>query len=371
MRRLGFRAPLGGTLLGGFLLAGGLGAAPAATLEFQLLTWADAAATSQLPSGAGRKPSGAMPAAGDWLVFTADDALSPAANNPQGALSHNFVDITGAGGPGFNLAPSLSGALTLRLEPGQGSNWSVQVTALAYQGQANPLQAMNQFLVTPGSPATTNGAFQVDGLGNAGEWRASAAARWAIQYLLDFYFATNADGDPSPADVDATFSDQPQTGFLIPVSQLTASGVAGLGDPLGFYTGDFGQYLLGQIRPRLPAQATYLLFTQMGKTHPAYAELGLPITTGSLIGNTTVAYTTQTLSAAPRILSLRWSANQAVLRFTGLPAQTFAVQRSLNLADWETLADPELSSPEAGVLEWTDPAAGGGPRFYRVVALTP
>ena len=53
-----------------------------ATLNFQLLTWDDTQATAELPSAAGRKPSAAMPTAGDWLVFTADDALLPSANNP-------------------------------------------------------------------------------------------------------------------------------------------------------------------------------------------------------------------------------------------------------------------------------------------------
>jgi len=87
-----------------------------ATLDFQLLTWNDSIATPELPSAVGRKPSAAMPTPGDGWVFTADDSLLAAANNPAGAVSHNLVDITGAGGPGFNLAPSLSGLLTLNPE---------------------------------------------------------------------------------------------------------------------------------------------------------------------------------------------------------------------------------------------------------------
>jgi hypothetical protein len=97
----------------GICLAAGLisSAATAATLDFQLLTWNDTDATAALPSAVGRKPSSTMPTPGDWLVFTEDDAVLAGANNPAGAVSHNFVDITGAGGPGFDLAPSLSGAL--------------------------------------------------------------------------------------------------------------------------------------------------------------------------------------------------------------------------------------------------------------------
>lgn len=151
-----------------------------ATLNFQLLTWNDTNATAELPSAVGRKPSATMPTTGDWLVFTADDALLAAGNNPAGAASHNIVDITGAGGPGYNLAPSLSGTLSLQLDSVSGSNWSAAVTALAYTGQANAVQAMNQFLVTPGSPATTNGLADVvldDSLSfQAGEFE---------QYLLE------------------------------------------------------------------------------------------------------------------------------------------------------------------------------------------
>jgi hypothetical protein len=363
------------TLLAGiYLVAGGFtNAAMGATLNFELLTWDDASATTELPSAVGRKPSATMPTAGDWLVLTSDDAALAAANNPAGAVSHNLVDITGAGGPGFNLAPSLTGTLILNLESATGPNWTATVTALAYNGQANAVQAMNQFLVTPGSQATTNSAWNVDGLGNTGTWSTSISNNWAIQYTLDFLFATSADGDPSPNDIDATFNDKPQTGFLIPVNQLTTNGLAevNLDDPLGFYAGDFEQYLVEQIAPRLPANATYLLITQMGKSHPGYAELGLPITTNSLVGNTTIAYTTQTLAAAPQLSLLRFVEGKPVLRFTGNEGQSYSIQRSGNLSDWQTIAHPTLVYPEAGMVEWTDFDPADGQQFYRVVALTP
>jgi hypothetical protein len=51
-------------------------------------------------------------------------------------------------------------------------------------------------------------------------------------------------------------------------------------------------------KPRLPGDATYLLVTQMGKSHPGYAEPGLPITTLSLLGNT-MAYTTRPWAVCP------------------------------------------------------------------------
>lgn len=357
----------------GLCLAVGSFIANAATLNFQLLTWNDANATSELPTAVGRKPSAAMPTAGDWLVFTGDDALLAAGNNPAGAVSHNLVDITGAGGPGFNLAPSLSGSLTLNLESASGSNWIVTISALAYSGQANAMQAMNEFLITPGSLATTNAAFNVDGAGNSGQWTASASNNWTIQFTLDFFLATSADGDPSPTDIDATFNNKSQAGFLIPVNQLTTNSLApmNLDDPLGFHTNNFQTYLLEQIKPRLPANATYLLITQMGKTQPGYVELGLPITLNTLVGNTTIAYTTQTLAATPGLTSLRFENGKPVVRFTGNAGQGYQIQRSENLRAWETITNPTLTYPESGAVEWTDLNPSTAQQFYRVIALTP
>ncbi|MCB1127246.1 MAG: hypothetical protein KDM81_12165, partial [Verrucomicrobiae bacterium] len=261
----------------------------------------------------------------------------------------------------------------LRLEPVAESEWAIAVTGLAYTGQANALQAMNQFLVTPGSPAATHSPFNVDGQGNTGQWRATAADNWAIQYVLDFYFASSADGDPSPTDTDATFNDKLQSGFLIPVSQLTTVGLGavGLDDPLDFHSGDFKQYLLEAIVPRLPPDATYLLVTQMAKIHPDYAEPGLPITINALVGNTTIAFTTHTLAAPPEFLSLRVADGRPVLRFTGGAAQAYEILRSADLRVWETLTQPTLTYPETGVVEWTDAGAHADHAFYRVRTITP
>lgn len=343
----------------------------AATLNFQLLTWNDAAATEALPSAVGLKPSAGS---GDWLLFTSDDNVLPAGNNQLGGLSHNLVDPPGVAGPnGFALAPSLSGSLTLELEPASGANWTATVKALAYNGQASAMMAMNQFLVGPDSPATDNDLFNVDGLGNSGSWQASASANWSIEYEIDFYFATNADGDPSPDDIDATFNDKKQTGHLIPVNRLTADGLSdvALTGATGFYSGDLKEYLLTQIAPRLPGNATYLLLTQMEKTHPDYAETGLPISTGGLVGNITFAYSTQTLAALPNILSLRFEESQPVIQFTGSAAQAYQIQRSSDLISWDTITTPTFTYPTSETVEWTDATPAPGQQFYRVIALTP
>ncbi|MCC7192136.1 MAG: PEP-CTERM sorting domain-containing protein [Phycisphaeraceae bacterium] len=300
----------------GLVLALGLNALPAsaAVLDFQLLSWGDAAATVELPSAAGRKPVAPAPTTGDWLVFTDDDQTLPAANNPAGALSHNLADLSGmAGAAGFNMAPSLTGSLTLQLDPDGGDAWQVAVTNLTYQGTANASISMNQYLVTAGDPATQSPGYNVDGVGNDGTWSGSDADHWAIQYDLDFYF----DASISPSAIDVTFNDKTQAGYLIPASELTAQGLAGI-PSLGF-AGDLGQYLLDQVVPRLPAGTTYLLVTQMTKVHPDYAAMGMPINTGGLVGNLTVAYSMQAipepatvaiLSSGLLVLSRRRRANR-------------------------------------------------------------
>ena len=275
------------------MLALGLNTLPAsaAALDFQLLSWGDAAATVQLPSAAGRKPVAPAPTTGDWLVFTDDDQALPAANNPAGALSHNLADLSGmAGAAGFNMAPSLTGSLRLQLDPDGGGAWQVAVTNLTYQGTANASISMNQYLVTAGDPATQSPSYNVDGVGNDGTWSDSEVDHWAIQYDLDFYF----DASISPSTIDVTFTDKTQAGYLIPASELTAQGLAGI-PSLGFAGGDFGQYLLDQVVPRLPNGTTYLLVTQMVKVHPDYAAAGMPINTGGLVGNLTVAYSMQAI----------------------------------------------------------------------------
>lgn len=264
------------------------------------------------PDFVGHKPSAALPTTGDWLIGTSDDQGQQP--NPAGALSHNFADLGATGGAGFNMAPSLTGTLTMQFTPAGGSggtDWNVVVTDLAYSGQATDVMFMNQFLVTPGSPASQDPTFNVDGLGNSGDWQGSGISNWAISYNLDFYFDTNASSNP----INATFDDKAQVGFLIPVSELTPAGlsVLALNDPAGFFAGDFDDYLLDVITPILPGDAEFLLFTQMLKVNPDYAEPGLSITTNSLIGNTTIAYTT-TVIPEPASLALLATGGVLLLR---------------------------------------------------------
>jgi hypothetical protein len=147
-------------------------------------------------------------------------------------------------------------------------------------------------------------------------------------------------------DADAAFNDKLQTGHLIPVEQLTPAGLAGLtlDDPTGFHGGDFKQYLLDEIKPRLPGDATYLLVTQMAKTHPDYAELGLPITTGGFIGNTTIAYSRDSLAPlkAPSLSIQPLDTHTMVLRWETRNGLNYHLHSSESMAagTWEPAGDP-------------------------------
>ncbi len=266
----------------------------AVTLEFTLLTWNDQQATPELPSAVGIKPSQSSQPC-DWLLFTGDDYVYPDGWNPLGAISHNFADPAGDGGSTFAMAPSLTCITPLALDftPISTNAWNVQPASLAYTGDATSFAQMNQFLILPGDPATLDSTYNVDGQTSLGTWNATSESNWILNYSIDFYLATNTDGNGAPQDIDATFDNCIQAGYLIPKSKLTLTGLADveLDDPAGFFTGDFKSYLLNQIAPRLPENATALLVTQMAKTNPVFTDVDVSITLASRVGNTTIAYT--------------------------------------------------------------------------------
>ncbi|MFV0415936.1 MAG: hypothetical protein ACK5NG_06170 [Chthoniobacterales bacterium] len=261
--------------IGLFAFSALVGSANALVLDFNLLTSGDATGRKAALDG---NPS-------DWLVFTGDD--DTAGYNPNGAVSHNFADLGGNNNSIYNMSPALTGTLSMELTA-NGSSWNVALKSLNYTGQANTMMFMNQNLLTPESIAALGGSFNTDGIGNSGTWDLNT---WDIQYNMDFYLTTNGDGDPSPTDVDGAFDNASQVGYLLPVELLTATGSVGLSlnDPSGMFAGDFVDYLVTEIAPRLPANASYVLVTQMDKTHPSFASS--PLSPGAYIGNTTIAWT--------------------------------------------------------------------------------
>ncbi len=271
-----------GLLSGAAIVLASTGEVRALTADFQLLT-------SSTVIGKGASTS-------NWLTFP--DTNSPTGHNPYGTYSFNFVDPAGAlGALGFAMSPALTGNLQLQFQSGGGSLWNVSASSLSYAGQVGPLpaQAMNQYL------NDTNGT--------GGSWDESGAVDWAIQYNLNFFLAAAQDGDPSPTDKDAIFVQATQTGYLLPVSALTPSLPELLFNPGGISNSlSLKSYLLSEIQPALPTNATYLLLTWMNKTNPFSTDTGLPITTNSLVGNMTVAYTTSTVPEPSSMMLLTLAA---------------------------------------------------------------
>ena len=232
----------------GLLLAGVTASASAGPVEFTLLTHDDNEEWLPQPTDS----------TGDHLIQTGDDFYASSLY-PDGSFSFNFMDRDATGGGSANGVHPLTG--TLEMDVDLASGGAVTVESLQFDGRAYA-NATNQHLVKPGAAATgPNYGNCVDGSPNTGSYEASAASNWQCSATIDWYYDVPFAG---PGSVDMIFDDYPWTGFLIPVTELTPSGLAGTAveDWLGYYTGDFESWLLEEVEPRLPGDAEYLLFAQ-------------------------------------------------------------------------------------------------------------
>jgi len=265
-------------------------AAPARgdAITFTLLTHADN--KMLLP-----QPKGLVGVSGDHLVRTSDD-ITGSTFNPQGAFTFNFMNPIGIWEPDYPPGyaegiHSMTGTFTLDMNLWTGG--SASISSLAFDGYVAPGKYSAQRLVRPGDTAA-NGAYGlVDGQPNSGSYAASADANWGFELLFDWFFDTPYAGSGT---IDMTFDNYRWNGFIIPVSQLTPAGMdlVTLDDPLGFFGGtsaDFESWLLNEVQPRLPADATWLLFAQ-GTANPAWTNPGMGMTTDGLVDQTVLAYTT-------------------------------------------------------------------------------
>jgi len=255
----------------------------AGTVEFQLLTHTDN--IQLLP-----QPKGQLGVSGDHLLQT-DDDITGSTFNPDGCFSFNFMNPVGIQEP--NYPPgyaegihSMTGSVTLGIDLQAGG--TVDVVSLAFDGYIAPTKSSAQWLIQPGDPATD---CNTDGMPNGGTYIPSAEANWALQAIFDWYYDTPFGG---PNTIDMTFDNYQWNGFIIPVSQLTTAGMeaTALDDPLGYFAGtsaDFESWLLNEVAPRLPQDATYLLFVQ-GEAHPAWTHPEIGMTTDGIVGETIIAY---------------------------------------------------------------------------------
>ncbi len=241
------------------------------------------------------QPKGQVGVSGDHLVGTPDD-VTAGTFNPAGCFSFTFMNPVGVWEPDYPPGyaegiHSMTGAFTLEVDLQAGG--PVAVTSLALDGFIAPGKTSAQRLIGPGDPAADGNHGPVDGLPGGGAYSASDAEDWAFDLVFDWFFDTPFGG---PGTIDMTFDDYRWSGFIVPVGRLTPEGMAlvTLDDPLGFFGGtsaDFEAWLLNEVRPALPAEATWLLFAQ-GTAHPAWTHPQMGMTTDGLADQTIVAYTT-------------------------------------------------------------------------------
>lgn len=257
----------------------------AETVTFTLLTHGDN--VTLLP-----QPTGEPGVSGDHLLRTSDDITYPS-YNPDGCFSFNFMNPVGEQLPDYppgyaeGIHSMTTGSLVLDVDLAAGG--AVGIEELAFNGYvATGKPIAHQWLVRPGDPAADGNHGPVDGQPNSGSYQASAAQNWAFAATFDWYYDTPFGESGS---IDMTFNDYQWTGFIIPVSQLTAAGMAAtaLDDPLGYFDGDFESWLRDEVAPRLPEDAVYLLFAQ-GEAHPVWTHPMMGMTTDGVLGETIMGY---------------------------------------------------------------------------------
>lgn len=258
----------------------------AGLVEVQLLTHADN--VGLLP-----EPKAQVGVSGDHLLRTSDD-ITGSTFNPNGCFSFNFMNPVGENPPDYPPGyaegiHSMRGTMVLDIDLQSGGNVGIQ--SLAFDGIVSPGKYAYQHLVRPGDPACDGNHGPLNGAPNAGTYAASAASNWSFQASIDWYYDTPYGGT---GGIDMTFADYAWNGFIIPVSELTPSGLASvtLDDPLGYFGGtsaDFESWLLGQVATRLPQEATHLVFVQ-GEAHPAWTDSGMGMTTNGIVAETLIGY---------------------------------------------------------------------------------
>lgn len=256
------------------------------SVEFHLLTHADN--VHLLP-----QPKAIEGVSGDHLLRTPDD-ISGATFDPNGCFSFNFMNQVGVMPPDYPRGyadgiHSMLGSVTLDVDLRAGGG--LTVVSLAFDGYVAPSKPVaQQALVRPGDPAADGLHGPVDGQPNGGTYAASPGANWALAASFDWYYDTPFAG---PGGIDMTFDDYSWSGFILPVAELTALGMArtALDDPLDYFGGtsdDFESWLLSEVAPRLGPDAAWLLFAQ-GEANPVWTDPMMGMTTDGVVGTTIIA----------------------------------------------------------------------------------
>ncbi|MFH1613469.1 MAG: hypothetical protein ABIG61_00085 [Planctomycetota bacterium] len=253
----------------------------AASVEFELLKHTDN--NQWLP-----QPKGLEGVSGDHLLQT-DDDIWGSVYNSGGCFSFNFMNPVGIKDPcyppGYTEGiHSMTGSMTLNINCN-----TIEIISLAFEGDILSWATAYQWLVQPSDPATS---YNTDGIPNGGTYAASADANWAFDISFDWYYDTPYGG---PGTIDMTFDNYNWTGFIIPLSKLSPAGMTEtiLDDPLGYLGGtseNFESWLLDEVVPRLPQDATCLLFAQ-GEAHPVWSQCPGMKANDGIVGETIIGYT--------------------------------------------------------------------------------
>ncbi|MCK4789890.1 MAG: PEP-CTERM sorting domain-containing protein [Desulfobacteraceae bacterium] len=168
----------------------------------------------------------------------------------------------------------MTGSMALEMDLSAGG--AVDIVSLDFDGYIAPSKSSAQW---------------INGVSSSGTYAASAASNWAFQASFDWSYNTPC---PGMGGTDIIFDNYQWNGFIIPVSELTIAGMSAtaLDDPLGYFGGassDFESWLLGEVAPRLPAEATHLLFVQ-GEAHPDWTNPDMGMTTDGIVGETIIGY---------------------------------------------------------------------------------
>lgn len=234
----------------------------AAAVQFELLTSIDT--IGKLP----QTPQ----SVGDHLPRT-DDDITGGTINLDGSFSFNFMNPDGVTEPASyaKSTHSMTGSFTLDINLQAGG--AASITTLEFGGYISPGKFSAQHL---------------DDGTNSGTYSSTAASNWAFQACFDWYYDTPFGG---MGTTDMTFDDYQWSGFIIPVSELTATGMAAttLDDSLGYFDGNFESWLLNEIAPRLPHEADYLFFAQ-GQANPSWTHSMMDMGTDGIVGETIIAY---------------------------------------------------------------------------------
>ncbi|RKY11825.1 MAG: hypothetical protein DRP65_03120 [Planctomycetota bacterium] len=300
----------------------------AASVDFELITHTDNA--QLLP-----QPKGLPGVSGDHLLQT-DDDIWGSIYNLGGCFSFNFMNPVGIQEPDYPPGyaegiHSMTGSVTLNIDYN-----TVEITSLSFDGDISSTKFSNQWLVQPGDPATN---YNTDGIPNSGTYAALTDANWVFEISFDWYYDTPYDG---VGTIDMTFDNYKWNGFIIPVSKLNPAGMAAtvLDDPLGYFAGtseDFESWLLGEVAPRLPQDATCLLFAQ-GQAHPAWRNPMMGMQLEGIVGETIIGYTVAEFSPNKADIDRDWG---------------------VDLADFAILADQWQQPPREPSADIAPPAGDG------------